>query len=596
MKKLLLILFLAYKTASYAGVAYITDSDGNLYSLPLGGGPYIQINTSPLTTGTTRGIAISGATAYITAGGVGNVVALPLTGGTYTQLNTNQTATNTVAGIAASGNTLYVTNGTLSGQVYTLPINGGDFQLLSPAIIPTGIANDIRISNDTIFVTNFLDSVYSMPITGGSFTLVNSSPIPGPPGTARTLSIFNNTVYVTNGAGDVYAFPTTGGTPVKVNAVTIPGSFDRGIQILDGVAYITETLNGNVYAMPLNTGLFSQLNINTIANGTPWTLALFDPPAPTWNVIPTFVAQLVQTSLSLLLVDHLRFNKSRKQNPCTNSTGYYPWMEAYGEYVNGKVRHLAPGLEAGSGGVVFGMEYDGLMRNPVGVTFSYAYTHVHGKHNAGKAKINQGYVTLYGTINASDWYFDLALWGGYYNVNNYRHVDAFGFSGTAKSNPHGWQLTPHLEIGYDFIKNFFQMEPFIMADWVNNWEHSLNEHGAIGFDVHQKKRYCSLFRGEAGLRFLETFQFNWGRFVLLEKGSYAYQKTFHTGSLSAFVIDIPQTFVIKTLKTAQNLGIVELKALFLPTCSHLSISLDYQGTFGATYQSHQGMLSLGRDY
>lgn len=223
------------------------------------------------------------------------------------------------------------------------------------------------------------------------------------------------------------------------------------------------------------------------------------------------------------------------------------------------------------------------------------------KKSAGKANINQGYATLYGTAYAGLWYFDVAFWGGYYHSDNTRSISFPKFDANAKSDIHGWQFNPHLEIGYDGFRlhrcdvKKFGIEPFAMADWVNCWEDSFKEHGGHGLSMGQKSRHCSLLRIESGLRLDEVVEFNWGKVVFFEKGSYAYRKAFHTGHITAFLVGSPGSFTVSTLGGAQNLGVAELAVLFA-TNNKTYVNIAYQGEFGSKYQSHQGQLSIGRDF
>ena len=112
---------------------------------------------------------------------------------------------------------------------------------------------------------------------------------------------------------------------------------------------------------------------------------------------------------------------------------------------------------------------------------------------------------------------------------------------------------------------WFGVGPFALADWVATWEHGFSEHGVVDYNVHQKGKFCSLFRGETGLRFHEIVKFDWGHLVFLEKGSYAYQKMFGTGTVTASFIGIPgSTGTYTTLSGAQNLGVVEFSVSLMP--------------------------------
>ncbi|HEX2578783.1 MAG TPA: autotransporter outer membrane beta-barrel domain-containing protein [Rhabdochlamydiaceae bacterium] len=267
------------------------------------------------------------------------------------------------------------------------------------------------------------------------------------------------------------------------------------------------------------------------------------------------------------------------------------WITPYGEYAK------TPTFNLGVGAALGGIEYTTEKKNVVGFGLAYVYTHVH--KNVGHGKVNQGFLTLYGTLNSSNWYVDLGIWGGYYNTFNQRKVSGK----TAKSSTYGWQTAPHFEIGYDGYwgceddLNWFGIEPFLSGDWVANWEHGLREHGAGSFDIRQKGRFCSEIRAETGLRLYQIATCSWGQVVFREKTSYAYQKTFRTGSIQATLLGSPGSFTVNTLTGAQNLGVIELSMLFIhydPEKPY--VDLRYQGEFGAKYQSHQLMLELGTNF
>jgi uncharacterized protein with beta-barrel porin domain len=239
----------------------------------------------------------------------------------------------------------------------------------------------------------------------------------------------------------------------------------------------------------------------------------------------------------------------------------------------------------------------------LGFGAAYVHTHVNEHKKAGYANVNQGFLTTYGTINVSDWYFDLGLWGGYYHIYNHRNISFPFFKTTARSTTNGWQLAPHFEVGYDGFQYKhccglgYGFEPFLMADWVANWERGFKEHGAGAFNMGQKERFSSLFRGETGFRMNQITTQNWGRIVFLEKISYAYQKAFHTGSITAFLVGLPGSFSVSTLAGAQNLGVAEFSMMFVfnnPNAPY--VDFRYQGEFGSRYQSHQCVIEIGKDF
>ena len=279
------------------------------------------------------------------------------------------------------------------------------------------------------------------------------------------------------------------------------------------------------------------------------------------------------------------------------------WLGAFGEYAREHAQSQTPEFQAGIGGAILGFDWNGQDANTVGVGAAYSFTHIHEDDSAGRANVNQGYLTAYGSWNPGSWYFDFGLWGGYYHFNNDRRISFPGFSGIANSDTHGWQFTPHFEFGYNDFSfcnpcyQWFVVEPFAMADWVNCWESALQEHGGGSLNMGQKGRYCSLLRAEGGVRLYERLQLSSGQLILTEKGSYAYQKAFHTGHLTAFLVGSPGSFTVSTLTGAQNLGVGEFSLLYIPCDPRAPyFNISYQGEFGSKYQSHQGLLTVGKDF
>ena len=373
-------------------------------------------------------------------------------------------------------------------------------------------------------------------------------------------------------------------------------------------------------------------NLFTSLNQAELTQAL-ESAAPTRSAFATYASQNGYLASSQVLSDHLRHGRLHQQesasNPiaaahldpdqllayssrkmlkaqdkqpsCDKQSPYAMWLGTFGEYAHEKAQNQTPAFNIGLGGVIAAFDYKGVNANVVGVGVAYVHSHLHESEGMGSASVDQGYMTAYGTLNAANWYFDLALWGGYYHTSNRRKISLSGFHHTAKSQTHGWQIAPHLEIGYDGFHlerchvKWFGIEPFLMGDWVGNWEQGFQEHGANILNMRQKGRFCSLFRGETGLRFHEIAKFDWGNIVFREKGSYAYQKTFHTGSITSSLIGTPGSFTVTTLTGAQNLGVFEFSMLVRPNNDKAPyVDVRYQGEFGSSYQSHQGIFEIGK--
>lgn len=220
------------------------------------------------------------------------------------------------------------------------------------------------------------------------------------------------------------------------------------------------------------------------------------------------------------------------------------------------------------------------------------------KQGAGYANINQGALGIYSELKVAKWWCDLGLWGSMYHTNNVRHIHLPGVVGaSAKASINGYQLSPHLEFGYDFDQNWLRFEPFEMLDWVVSWERGFHEHGAGILNMGQDGRTCALVRNEVGIRFIEMISYEWGTLKFREKASYGYQKTFNTGTITSFLLGSSGSFTVTTLSGAQNLGIAEFEALFTPENKKYPYgSISYQGELGSKYQSHQAIVSIGMDF
>ena len=350
--------------------------------------------------------------------------------------------------------------------------------------------------------------------------------------------------------------------------------------------------------------------------------------SPIRNTLSTFSSQNATLASSQTQIDHMhqkRLERISRKNPIVALNGdssdeyisgplqpknkepkrpsYTVWSTPFGEYVKLKASEDLPTSHAAFGGVSVGFDYNSQQGSSVGTGGTYVYTNLHENSGAGSAHINQGGLTLYAEIVASNWYFDLSAWGTYYSSSNKRNIKFSGVNEAAHATIHGWQLTPHFEMGYDGFhsdldtSNWLGVEPFLLADWVADWESSYKETGAEGYNMGQKSRFCSLFRGETGLRLEQVVALGWGKIFFSEKGSYAYQKAFNTGRITAFLVGSSGTFVAEALQGAQNLGVGEISILFSPKCKLIPyFDLRYQGEFGSRYQSHQGMLEIGKSF
>ncbi len=292
--------------------------------------------------------------------------------------------------------------------------------------------------------------------------------------------------------------------------------------------------------------------------------------------------------------DHLRW-PSEKPKP-----DYSIWIDGFGFYGSQKDSHF-PRLTDTVGGLLIGFDYQKIQQAIFGGGFAYAHNSIHLHDHTGHAKVKQWMGTVYSSWEKEDWFFDAALWGGGYHIDNTRYSIA---NITSESFVKGWLLLPHLKICYSYPIQFsqedqFLIEPFVMVDWVNNWQGHAHEEGTSGFNIIIKDRYTSILRTETGLQFVQNFQFDWGYISLQEKGSYVNKVPFHAGPSSTFFVGSASSFFIEMFgNEIQNLGAVQFNMQFLPSDEEYPYgSLNYQGEFGSSsFQSHLGSIELGKRF
>ncbi len=585
--------------------ALITDPvDNNLYTMNLQTGSFAVNQTFPVN-GIPEAVDILNATTGFAVGG-SNVY----------QFNPQNSSNSFFATIPGSSSLLGIAIrdassayiiGSSTNALYFLNLMTG----ISSVVVTFPFAfhpTSIRLANrDTAFVTELSGTIYQVDLNTGVFTPVN--PIPFGNDNAYGSALNGNTIYpVDANSNDVYAVNILNGTVTTIlNIAGLPG--------LQSDAFFPQILTTGLTANNLSFSNYLNNNapvyvIRSFAlQGTNLGQAL-ESAAPTRNAFLTFASQNAYLASSQALIDHSRQKRFHYQSNTTSLVAsaklempqksfckpWNVWVTPFGEYAHVRAQHQTPKFNMGVGGALVGADYNFTNENLVGFAGSYVFTHV---KEAGKANINQGFLSAYSTFNWVAFYTDFSIWGGYYRGKNHRYIVFPGVSETALAKISGWQIASHFEFGYNPFQScmkWFGVEPFAMADWVGNWEGAFSEHGAGDFNVGQNDRFCSFLRAESGLRFHQVIEFECGsRLVFREKGSYAYQKAFKTGRITAFLIGSPGNFTVDTLTGSQNLGVFEFLALYNTTCG-VYTEFRYQGEFGSSYLSNQAMLEIGYNF
>jgi outer membrane autotransporter protein len=288
-----------------------------------------------------------------------------------------------------------------------------------------------------------------------------------------------------------------------------------------------------------------------------------------------------------------RGRQRKKEPPCTPALRPCQlWTSVLGASSRQKKEHETPRFDPWTGGVMIGLDYHASLSTVYGIGTAYTYTYINEKR-AGHSRINQEYLFAYGVWNAHHFYGSAAFWVGAFQINNTRKIEMVSFEFEATSHPRGWQLAPHLEVGYRGWHNNIGWEPFAAVDWIYNQQSSYQERGHGPFNFGQRASFSSFLRGELGLKVSETLPFDSWRLVFQEKLSYVQRTPFRVGKMRTYLVGTPATFTVETLARSQALGVAGAKIAFeSKTAGYPYGSIDYQGEFGSRYQSQQLSMSL----
>lgn len=294
----------------------------------------------------------------------------------------------------------------------------------------------------------------------------------------------------------------------------------------------------------------------------------------------------------------------KKVNPLSSSRPYTLWGEGLGALASQKAQHQTPGFEPSSIGFILGLDRSIGKYLRTGGCFSTLFTHVHEKENAGFSRTAQELLCLYATGSYHQFYADLALWTGLFQTYQKRNIEMTGFHFKASSHPGGVQLAPHLELGYDWkiqqkIPSAWQfiINPFLTTDWVTAWQERFKERGNGPFNAEQRPITASFLRIETGIRAYETIGFTTWSLGLEQKGSYVYRNPFELGTINAFLVGSPGSFMVDTLSAKESLGVFGLACFFKSAYRQYPYgSLSYQGEFNKQYRSNQLTLEISWNF
>lgn len=270
------------------------------------------------------------------------------------------------------------------------------------------------------------------------------------------------------------------------------------------------------------------------------------------------------------------------------------WVSGFADFGAGAAANQNPSFNFTSEAALVGFDYRVSRKGLVGLSLGYLHSHFHEEKQAGQGTLNGGFLSLYGSASIDRFYFEPAVWVILNQIVNERQIAFPGFSENAESTIHAWQLVPHLEVGYDFGTQWGDLIPFVSVDYAANWQRGYTETGASPYNATQGSHYTSMIRSEGGLKFCETWVFDWGMFFIKEKASYIFEKPFGSG-VTTFLTGTPTTFSVTSFNQNLNLGSIGLECFAsIGHDSPIGISVSYEGEFGSNYVSNEATLNVSK--
>lgn len=349
--------------------------------------------------------------------------------------------------------------------------------------------------------------------------------------------------------------------------------------------------------------------------------------SPARNAFGPFVTKQTVFSLSQLVSGHLdnkrffAFHNPAEINPIALGFGYQNlladnsnsclpvtpikkrdtplelWLSGFIDFAHQSKENGNPSFNFMSEAVLLGCDYTRSDTLLVGGCLGFAHSQIHDGGNLGKADIPYYFGALYGDFVFDNFYIETAFWTVFHQIHNKRYISYDGIDVTAHGTMNGWQIDPHLGLGYDMDMSWGSIEPFAAFDWVVNWEGSLSENGAGNLDMYQKSHASSMLQSEVGVRFYQSFCRSFGQFGVKEGASYMNRAPFDTGKVTAAIFGSPQFVTLQSFTKVQNLGAVNLEFLAnVGKKRDVTVSFGYEGQFGLEYISNEIMVRVAKQF
>ncbi len=276
------------------------------------------------------------------------------------------------------------------------------------------------------------------------------------------------------------------------------------------------------------------------------------------------------------------------------------WIDGFADVAHFHAADDNPAIDAVWGGAILGYDYFGS-GGMVGGGVGYTHAGIDEEHHAGEGSNDIYMGMIYATTYLSDAYLEFSALGSFVQFNSERNVVFPGFEATAKEDHNGWQLVPHLGIGYDWSNCIecwndlvYTIEPFASLDWAVLFEDGYSEKRATPLNMNIRSKTSSILRSEAGVHLYQTWNQCSGTWILKESVAYINKQPFNVGSMTASIVGAPGSFSLNSFENNQSLFTPGIEILYRSNEQRAMVSLSYDGEFGSGYISNEVQLRIGK--
>lgn len=185
------------------------------------------------------------------------------------------------------------------------------------------------------------------------------------------------------------------------------------------------------------------------------------------------------------------------------------WFQPFGSVLRQDPMYGNLGVTAQTWGGIFGADHNVNGELSVGAGIGYANTDLGFDLGGGKGRIKERFITMFGTWAREGFHVDLSLVGGLQKSKGYRTIS--GSSLRANNQHDGYQFTPSLGGGYQFLIEGYQAEVFAGFSYAFSHQGKYQETGAGTADLTVTGTNASMLRSEGGGRISTTYDYEAGR-------------------------------------------------------------------------------------